>query len=59
MLIDELRLARLAGGEFKLRKRRQSMPSRRTANDLGIDAETLERLVRTHEKNNRNNCCIQ
>ncbi|KAH7726737.1 Small GTPase superfamily [Aphelenchoides avenae] len=59
ILIDELRLARLAGGEFKLRKRRQSMPSRRTANDLGIDAETLERLVRTHEKNNRNNCCIQ
>lgn len=43
---------------IQLHKRRQSMPSRRTANELGFDEETLERLVRKHDSHNRANCTI-
>ncbi|KAI1726994.1 ras family domain-containing protein [Ditylenchus destructor] len=67
-LIEELARRRQLGGrfarrqngqiEFQLHKRRQSMPSRRTANELGIDSETLERLVRKHDSHSRNNCTI-
>uniref|UniRef100_A0A915E1Y2 GTP-binding protein Rhes n=1 Tax=Ditylenchus dipsaci TaxID=166011 RepID=A0A915E1Y2_9BILA len=59
-LIEELaRRRQLTAGKpgFQLHKRRQSMPSRRTANELGIDSETLERLVRKHDSHSRNNNC--
>lgn len=44
--------------DIKLHKRRQSMPSRRTANELGFDKEALERLVRKHDSHNCANCII-
>lgn len=61
-LIDELAQKRqISGGNLRqtqLQKRRQSMPSRQTANELGIDAETLKRLVRLqHDSNSKHSNC--
>lgn len=56
-LLDALRLS-CNGAELQLRKRRQSMPSRRTASDLGIDALALEQLVRRHDRTKRANCAV-
>ncbi|KAL3072995.1 hypothetical protein niasHS_017969 [Heterodera schachtii] len=41
-----------------LTRRRQSLPSRRTASELGIDEETLRRLVRRHDKRQRHAACV-
>ncbi|KAI6182043.1 Ras family protein [Aphelenchoides bicaudatus] len=57
LLMDQLRMS-CSPLEFQLRKRRQSMPSRRTANDLGIDARDLEQLVRKHDRSKRMANCV-
>uniref|UniRef100_A0A1I7SK59 Ras-like protein family member T1 n=1 Tax=Bursaphelenchus xylophilus TaxID=6326 RepID=A0A1I7SK59_BURXY len=56
-LMDNLRLS-CTPSELQLKKRRQSMPSRRTASDLGIDSAALEQLVRKHDKKQRANCIV-
>ncbi|CAD5206050.1 unnamed protein product [Bursaphelenchus okinawaensis] len=56
-LMDKLRIT-CTPSELQLKKRRQSMPSRRTASDLGIDSAALEQLVKKHDKKQRANCII-
>jgi len=57
LLMDQLRVS-CSPLEMQLRKRRQSMPSNRTASDLGIDPLALEQLVRKHDQSRRMANCV-
>ncbi|KAI6179579.1 Ras domain containing protein [Aphelenchoides besseyi] len=56
-LMEELRVS-YSPTELQLRKRRQSLPSRRTASDLGIDVMALERLAHRYDQSKRRANCI-
>ncbi|KAI6203687.1 hypothetical protein M3Y94_00585300 [Aphelenchoides besseyi] len=56
-LMEELRVS-YSPTELQLRKRRQSLPSRRTASDLGIDVMALEKLAHKYDQSKRRANCI-
>uniref|UniRef100_A0A914XWY5 Uncharacterized protein n=1 Tax=Panagrolaimus superbus TaxID=310955 RepID=A0A914XWY5_9BILA len=56
--LNKLKIHRIpTANEYQLRKRRQSMPSRRHGSDgIGIDVADLEKIAKRHSR--RENCCI-
>ena len=54
-VLEKLKSNRISG-EHQLRKRRQSMPTRRACSGIDIDVNELHRIVKKH--NRRDNCVI-
>ncbi|KAI6234503.1 hypothetical protein M3Y99_00802300 [Aphelenchoides fujianensis] len=59
VLMDQLRVS-YSPSELQLRKRRQSLPSQRTASDLGIDPIALQHLANEYDRRSKRagNCAI-